>query len=142
MFKKIAPKCYLTIFGFIVAAVLFASSDDKRSVDQFHLRQSFGLYATGLLFYFVYKILGTELVSADLSSLIVLIPLMILWFLGFKAAILNIDSHVFEVPLISKQLKLKIRGGCKRKPLKIRGLKNIVHPSRANRPPVTSRYRK
>jgi len=86
MITKIAPKCYLTPFGFIVAAILFASSDEKRSVDQFHLRQSFGLYVTGLCLYILYKALGADLVSADLSSLIVLIPLMILWFLGFKAA--------------------------------------------------------
>ena len=99
MFTKIAPKCYLTIFGFIVAAVLFASSDEKRSVDQFHLRQSFGLYVTGLFFYFVYKISGTELVSADLSSLIVLIPLMILWFLGFKAAMEDKES---PLPLVGR----------------------------------------
>jgi len=99
MLTKIAPKCYLTIFGFIVAAVLFASSDEKRSVDQFHLRQSFGLYSTGLLFFLIYKMLGAELISADPSSLIVLIPLVILWFLGFKAAM---EDKEIPLPLVGR----------------------------------------
>ena len=99
MFTKIAPKCYLTLFGFIVAAVLFASGDEKRSVDQFHLRQSFGLYATSLFFYILYKILGTDLLYADLSSLIVLIPLVVLWFLGFKAAM---EDKETPMPLVGQ----------------------------------------
>jgi len=44
MYKKIAPVCYLTPLGFIIAALHFASRDEKCSADQFHLRQSFGLY--------------------------------------------------------------------------------------------------
>jgi len=99
MFTKIAPICYLTPLGFIVAAVLFASSDEKRPVDQFHLRQSFGLNVTGLCFYILYKILGTDLFYADLSSLIVLIPLMVLWFLGFKAAM---EDKEAPLPLVGR----------------------------------------
>jgi hypothetical protein len=99
MYKKIAPRCYLTPLGFIVAAVLFASSDEKRSVDLFHLRQAFGLYVTGLLFYLLYKALGTDLFYADLSSLIVLIPLLILWFLGFKAAMADKET---PLPLVGR----------------------------------------
>ena len=99
MYKKIAPICYLTPFGFIVAAVLFASSDEKRSVDLLHLRQSFGLYVTGLFFILLYKVLGTDLFYADLSSLIVLIPLLILWFLGFKAAMQDKET---PLPLVGQ----------------------------------------
>lgn len=86
MYKKIAPLCYLTPLGFIIAALLFAARDEKRPADLFHLRQSFGLYATGLFFVILYKVLGSELFYTNLSSLIVLIPLLILWFLGFKSA--------------------------------------------------------
>jgi len=85
--------------GFIVAAVLFTSSDEKRSVDLFHLRQSFGLYVTGLFFYILYKALGTDLFYAELSSLIVLIPLMVLWFLGFKAAM---EDKETPLPLVGQ----------------------------------------
>lgn len=55
MFRRIAPLCSLTFIGFIIAALLFASRDKKSSIDQFHLRQSFGLYITGLFCYFVYE---------------------------------------------------------------------------------------
>jgi uncharacterized membrane protein len=86
MFRRIAPLCYLTFIGFIIAALLFASRDKKSSIDQFHLRQSFGLYVTGLFFYFVYIAFGSNLLYTDLSSMVVFIPLLLLWFLGFKAA--------------------------------------------------------
>lgn len=89
MYKKIAPLCYLTVFGFIVAAFLFAANENKRPVDAFHLRQSFGLYVTGLICYLAYQLAGSNLFYVDLSSLITLIPLLILWFLGFKAAMEN-----------------------------------------------------
>lgn len=51
----------LTPLGFIIAALLFASRDEKRSVDLFHLRQSFGLYVTGLAFILLYKAVGSDL---------------------------------------------------------------------------------
>lgn len=99
MYKKIAPLCYLTLFGFVIAALLFAAADKKRSVDQFHLRQSFGLYVTGLLCYLLYEALGTNLLYADLPSLIVLIPLVFLWFLGFKAAMAD---KATPLPLVGR----------------------------------------
>ncbi|MES1249104.1 MAG: hypothetical protein ABUL46_00395, partial [Chitinophaga rupis] len=99
MYRKIAPLCYLTPLGFIVAALLFAARPEKRSVDHFHLRQPFGLYVTGLFFIILYKILGSELFYADLSSLIVLIPLLILWFLGFKAAM---EDKETPMPLVGR----------------------------------------
>ena len=103
MFIKIAPRCYLTPIGFIIAAFLYAAGDEKRSVDLFHLRQSFGLYVTGFLSYLLYKIAGSELFSFDLSSLVVLIPLFVLWFLGFKAAMADKESPLPVVgPLYQK----------------------------------------
>ena len=99
MYKKIAPLCYLTPLGFIIAALLYASRDEKRSIDQFHLRQSFGLYVTGLFFILLYKAFGSELFYADLSSLIVLIPLLLLWFLGFKTAT---EDKETPIPLIGR----------------------------------------
>jgi hypothetical protein len=86
MYRKIAPLFYLTIFGFIVAALLYASRDEKQSVDQFHLRQSLGLYVTGLCCYLLFNLFNAELFAFELPSLMVFIPLLILWFLGFKSA--------------------------------------------------------
>lgn len=99
MFRKIAPLCYLTFIGFIIAALLFAARDEKRSVDQFHLRQSFGLYVTAFLLYLPFRALGKDLDHADLSSLIVIIPLFILWFLGFKAAMGDKET---PLPLVGR----------------------------------------
>ena len=56
-----------------------------------------GLYVTGLCFYILYKILGKDLFYADLSSLMVLIPLVVLWFLGFKAAM---EDKETPMPLV------------------------------------------
>ncbi|AXY74287.1 hypothetical protein D3H65_10000 [Paraflavitalea soli] len=86
MFKRIAPLCYLTVFGFIVAVIMFTERDEKKSVDSFHIRQALGLYLTGLLFMAIYSFLGSNLFYADLSSLVVLIPLFVLWLMGFKWA--------------------------------------------------------
>jgi uncharacterized membrane protein len=69
-----------------MAALLFAAQNKKASVDRFHLRQSFGLYTTCAFFYLLYKALGSDLFYADLGSLIVMVPFIVLWFLGFKAA--------------------------------------------------------
>ena len=99
MYNKIAPLCYLTPLGFIVAALLFAARPEKRTVDLFHLRQSFGLYVTGLFFIVLYKFMGTELFYADLTSLIVLIPLLVLWFLGFKT---SVEEKETPMPLVGR----------------------------------------
>jgi uncharacterized membrane protein len=99
MYNKLAPLCYLTPLGFLLAAPLFASRDEKLPVDRFHLRQSFGLYLTGLLFYLLFKLLGSDLFYADLPSLIVLIPLLLLWFLGFKTAM---ETKQTPMPLVGK----------------------------------------
>lgn len=96
---KIAPFCYLTPLGFILAALLYSTQNPKPPVVLFHLRQSFGLYVTGLFFIFLYKALGTELFYADLSSLIILIPLLLLWFLGFKAAI---EDKETPMPIVGR----------------------------------------
>lgn len=99
MYRKLAPLCYLTPLGFIVAALLIAARPEKRSVDLFHLRQSFGLYVTGLFFIMLYEILGSNLFYANLSSLIVLIPLLIKWFLGFKTAM---EDKETPLPLVGR----------------------------------------
>jgi uncharacterized membrane protein len=99
MAKKIAPLCYLTFIGFIIAAFLFAARKEKSSVDRFHLRQSFGLYVTCFLFYSIYKALGSDLFYADIGSLIVMVPFIVLWFLGFKSAM---DGKQTPLPVVGR----------------------------------------
>jgi uncharacterized membrane protein len=99
MTRKIAPLCYLTFIGFIIAALLFAARKEKLSVDRFHLRQSFGLYITCFLIYALYRAFGSDLFYADLGSLLVMIPFIVLWFIGFKAAM---DGKLTPLPLVGR----------------------------------------
>jgi len=85
--------------GFIVGAVIFAAQENKRSIDAFHLRQALGLYVTGILFYVLFAILGSNLFYTNLPQLIILIPLLILWFLGFKSAM---DGKETPLPLMGR----------------------------------------
>jgi hypothetical protein len=96
---KVAPFFYLTPIGFIVGAVIFAAQENKRSIDAFHLRQALGLYVTGILFYVLFAILGSNLFYTNLPQLIILIPLLILWFLGFKSAM---DGKETPLPLMGR----------------------------------------
>jgi hypothetical protein len=86
MNKKIAPLCYLTPIGFSIAALLYSAGTEKTALDRFHLRQSFGLYLVGLFFYVLFKLHGSDLFYFEIHSIIVFIPLLIFWFLGFKWA--------------------------------------------------------
>ena len=51
--KTIAWVSYITLIGWIIALVTYNSSNDKSSLAKFHLRQSFGIFATGIAFYIV-----------------------------------------------------------------------------------------
>jgi uncharacterized membrane protein len=86
MYRKIAPLCYLTFIGFIVAALLYAAGDEKKSVDRFHLRQSLGLYVTALCCHLIFRLFNGDLITFEIPSLLVFIPLFILWFMGFNNA--------------------------------------------------------
>jgi uncharacterized membrane protein len=51
--KTISWVSYLTIIGWIIALVSYNGSQDKSSLAKFHLRQSFGIFATGIALYIV-----------------------------------------------------------------------------------------
>ncbi len=99
MIRKITPLCYLTLIGFAIAALLFAARREKLAVDLFQLRQSFGLYLTSFCFYLLYKALGSDLLYTDLRSRFVFIPFIILWFLGFRAAM---EGKQTPLPIVGR----------------------------------------
>lgn len=49
--KTISWVCYITLIGWIIALVSYNSSTDKSSLARFHLRQSFGIFATAFAIY-------------------------------------------------------------------------------------------
>src|SRR5450432_1453730 len=49
--KTISWVSYITIIGWIIAIITYNSSADKSSLAKFHLRQSFGIFITGIALY-------------------------------------------------------------------------------------------
>ncbi|GAC1425919.1 MAG: hypothetical protein NVSMB7_02400 [Chitinophagaceae bacterium] len=49
--KTISWLSYVTLIGLIIALIMYNSSNDKSSLARFHLRQSFGIFATGIALY-------------------------------------------------------------------------------------------
>jgi len=49
--KTISWLSYVTLIGWIIALIMYNSSNDKSSLARFHLRQSFGIFATGIALY-------------------------------------------------------------------------------------------
>jgi uncharacterized membrane protein len=49
--KTIAWISYVTLIGWIIAIITYNSSTDKSSLAKFHLRQSFGIFITGIALY-------------------------------------------------------------------------------------------
>ena len=97
MYKNIAPFCYLTIFGFGIVGFMYNTRKEKRSVDRFHLRQSFGLYVTGFCCYALFRLFNMELVLTNLPYVLVIIPLFILWLLGLISAI---EEKTKPIPIV------------------------------------------
>lgn len=86
-------------FGVYRCCVAFCGAPGKAIGRSFSSPAIIRLYVTSLFFIILYKILGSELFYANLSSLIVLIPLLILWFLGFKAAM---EDKETPMPLMGR----------------------------------------
>ena len=51
--KTISWVSYITLIGWIIAIITYNSSNDKSSLAKFHLRQSFGIFATAFALYIV-----------------------------------------------------------------------------------------
>ncbi|MBP6687628.1 MAG: hypothetical protein KA160_07185 [Lacibacter sp.] len=85
--KTIAWVSYLTVIGWIIAFVSYGNLNPKSSLATFHLRQSFGLLATGIAMYVAFWILVFVIPVLSFLLTIIWIALVVLWVLGFIAAI-------------------------------------------------------
>jgi uncharacterized membrane protein len=95
--KTISWVSYITIVGWIIALVTYNGSPDKSSLARFHLRQSFGIMATWLAFYFaaMFLIFITPLLFFLMP--VVWIGVLILWILGLIGAV---NGEEKPVPLV------------------------------------------
>lgn len=95
--KTIAWVSYLTIIGWIIALVTYNSSPDKSSLAKFHLRQVFGIFATGFALYIVMIMLIVVVPFFFFLYPLIGIAIFILWILGLVAAV---NGEEKPVPLL------------------------------------------
>lgn len=95
--KTIGWVSYITLIGWIIAFVSYGSSADKSSLAKFHLRQSFGLFVTGIALYMTVFILIFIVPFIFFLYPFVGIALFIFWILGLIAAI---NGEEKPVPLL------------------------------------------
>lgn len=91
--KTVAIVSYLTIIGFIIALIMHGSK--KTALGSFHLRQTLGLFLTGIAanFLMIIPILGW------IAAPIVLIGLLVFWVMGLISAI---NGQQKPVPLVGE----------------------------------------
>ena len=101
--KTIAIVSYITIIGWIIALVLYNGSTEKSSLARFHLRQTFGIWATGLALQICVIIL-TPLLKFMVGFLfpVVAIVVFVLWIIGLIAAI---NAEEKPVPILGEQFQ-------------------------------------
>ena len=95
--KTISWVSYITLIGWIIALVSYNSSNDKSTLAKFHLRQSFGIFATAVAFYIAVLIMLFIMPFFVLLYPFVGIALFILWLLGLIAAL---NGEEKPVPLL------------------------------------------
>lgn len=103
--KTVAILSYITIIGFIIAIIMHNNENNKSELGAFHLRQSIGIFCTGIamsiaqVIFLVIPVIGW-LISGALS--LCMVALFIFWILGLISAI-NQDKK--EIPLIGAFLQ-------------------------------------
>jgi uncharacterized membrane protein len=92
--KTIAWVSYITIIGWIIALVSYNSSNDKSSLAKFHLRQSFGIFATGIALYIVMIMMLFVMPFFFFLYPIFGIGIFILWIMGLIGAVNGVEKPV------------------------------------------------
>jgi uncharacterized membrane protein len=85
--KTTAWVSYLTIVGWIIALVTHNNMNPKSSLATFHIRQSFGLFATGFALYLVFFMLIFIVPFLSVILWLVWIVLFVFWILGLISAL-------------------------------------------------------
>ncbi len=85
--KTIAWLSYITIIGWVVAIINYNSSAEKSSLARFHLRQTLGLFLTGMALYILQFTLIFVFPFILFLIPILYIVLVVFWVLGLVAAL-------------------------------------------------------
>lgn len=93
--KTVAIIAYITIFGFIAAAII--NSNKKTKLGAFHLRQMLGFILTGIVVGFGAFILAFIPILGFLCVLALWLSLLVCWVLGLVAAI---NGKMTPMPVI------------------------------------------
>jgi len=98
--KTIAIVSYITLIGWIIALVLYNGSTEKSSLARFHLRQTFGIWITGIALQLVayMLILPLKIFGAFLIP-VVAIAIFVLWIIGLIGAI---NAEEKPVPVLGE----------------------------------------
>ncbi|HMI91112.1 MAG TPA: DUF4870 domain-containing protein [Polyangiales bacterium] len=95
--KTAAIVSYLTLLGFIAAVVIH--SGKKTQIGAFHLRQTLGLFLTGLVLGIVSAILGRIPFLGWLITLGLYLAFFVFWLLGLVAAV---NGQQKPIPVIGE----------------------------------------
>ncbi|MBA3850219.1 MAG: hypothetical protein C0502_09540 [Opitutus sp.] len=96
--KTVAILSYLTVIGFIVAIVLHGSK--KTRLGSFHLRQSLGIYLTGVVAGACNFALVLIPILGWLAMLVIWLGLVVLWVMGLVGAA---QGQARPVPVLGEQ---------------------------------------
>ena len=91
--KEIAIIAYLTIIGLIIAFVM--NKDKHYDFASYHIKQVLGLAVIGLIVF----VIGQIPILGWIISILVFIPLLIIWIMGLMNAI---NGKKKPIPLIGK----------------------------------------
>ncbi len=95
--KTVAIVSYLTLIGFIVAVVLHGNK--KTKLGAFHLRQTLGLFVTGIACWVVNIMLAFIPIIGWITIFVIWIGLIVLWIMGFIAAA---SGQMKPVPILGE----------------------------------------
>ena len=84
--KTISWVSYLTIIGWIIALISYNNSIEKSSLARFHIRQSLGLFLTGIAIYIVEFMLLFVIGFFAFLFQLLFIVLFIFWIIGLVNA--------------------------------------------------------
>lgn len=98
--KMVAILSYLFLVGWIAA--LFLNNGYRTTLGTFHVRQSFGIMSLATLMFII-----VGLINVLLLTIAVVIPMVILWFLGIIAAF---QGKIIPVPIVGKTFQKWFQG--------------------------------
>lgn len=84
--RTLAWLSYITIFGWIIAFLLYTNDGRSNSLVRFHLRQSLGITLTGMVVSFITPLIMWFPLSRLILGLIGLL-IVILWLIGLISAV-------------------------------------------------------